>query len=103
MSNRVGWDISLHTRDTETWRGIPAYASANTSTNGVANYNDGTYVLMPIRIHMHKGRHGVVSELLLFSIMLPSFTSPSPKMHTRSPASSTAPSRWAMTLSLSIL
>jgi hypothetical protein len=33
--------------------------SANTSTEGVANYNDGTYVLMPIRIHMHKGRHGI--------------------------------------------
>jgi hypothetical protein len=56
VNNQVGWGISVHTRDTEKWRGIPAYASGNTSTNGVANYNDGTYVLMLIRIHMHKGR-----------------------------------------------
>jgi hypothetical protein len=47
VNNQVGWDISFHTRDTETWRGIPAYASANTSTNGVADYNDGTYVFLP--------------------------------------------------------
>jgi hypothetical protein len=46
VNNQVGWDISFHTRDTETWRGIPAYTSANTSTNGVANYNDGTYVFL---------------------------------------------------------
>jgi hypothetical protein len=46
VNNKVGWDISFHTRDTETWRGIPAYASANTSTNGVADYNDGTYVFL---------------------------------------------------------
>ncbi len=46
VNNRVGWDISFHTGDTETSRGIPAYASANTSTNGVANYNDGTYVFL---------------------------------------------------------
>jgi UDP-galactopyranose mutase len=59
VNNQVGWDIGFHTRDKETWRGIPAYASANTSTNGVANYNNGTYVLMPIRIHIHKGRHGI--------------------------------------------
>jgi hypothetical protein len=43
VNNQVGRDISFHTRDAETWRGIPAYASANTSTNGVADYNDGTY------------------------------------------------------------
>ena len=61
VNNQVGWDISFHTRDTKTWRGIPAYTSANTSKNGLANYNDGTYVLMPIRIHMHKGRHGIHS------------------------------------------
>jgi hypothetical protein len=47
VNNKVGWDISFHTRDTETWRGIPAYASGNTSTNGVADYNDGTYVFLP--------------------------------------------------------
>jgi hypothetical protein len=53
VNNKVGWDISFHTRDTETWRGIPAYApaaadpSANTSTNGVADYNDGTYFFLP--------------------------------------------------------
>jgi hypothetical protein len=46
VNNKVGWDISFHTRDTETWRGIPAYASANTSTNGVADYNDGTYIFL---------------------------------------------------------
>jgi hypothetical protein len=46
VNNQVGWDISFHTRDTETWRGIPTYASANTSTNGVADYNDGTYVFL---------------------------------------------------------
>jgi hypothetical protein len=46
VNNQVGWDISFHIRDTETWRGIPAYASANTSTNGVADYNDGTYVFL---------------------------------------------------------
>ncbi len=45
-NNRVGGDISFHTRDTETWRGIPAYASANTSTGGVADYNDGTYIFL---------------------------------------------------------
>ena len=39
-------DISFHTRNTQTWRAIPAYASANTSTNGVADYNDGTYILL---------------------------------------------------------
>jgi hypothetical protein len=52
VNNKVGWDISFHTRDTETWRGIPAYVpantstSVNTSTNGVADYNDGTYVFL---------------------------------------------------------
>jgi hypothetical protein len=46
VNNQVGWDISFHTRDTETWRGIPAYASANTSTEGVADYNDGTYAFL---------------------------------------------------------
>ena len=47
VNNQVGWDISFHTRDTETWRGIPAYASGNTFTNvGAQLYNDGTYVLL---------------------------------------------------------
>ncbi|MDQ3497155.1 MAG: hypothetical protein M3514_06530 [Actinomycetota bacterium] len=46
VGNQVDWDISFHTRDTETWRGIPAYDSANTSTNGEADYNDGTYVFL---------------------------------------------------------
>jgi hypothetical protein len=46
VNNQVDWDISFHTRDTETWRGIPAYTSANTSTNGVADYKDGTYVFL---------------------------------------------------------
>src|SRR5215204_5248493 len=52
VNNHVGWDISFHTRDTETWRGIPAYVPpntppTNTSTNGVADYNDGTYFFLP--------------------------------------------------------
>ena len=46
VNNQVGWDISFHTRHTESWRGIPGYASANTSTNGEADYNDGTYVFL---------------------------------------------------------
>jgi hypothetical protein len=46
VNNQVGWDVSFHTRDMETWRGIPAYASANTSANGVADYNDGSYVFL---------------------------------------------------------
>jgi hypothetical protein len=46
VNNQVGWDIGFQTRDTETWRGIPAYASANTSFNGVADYSDGTYVFL---------------------------------------------------------
>jgi hypothetical protein len=48
VNNKVGWDISFHTRDTETWRDIPAYASANTFTNVEAQlYNDGTYFFLP--------------------------------------------------------
>jgi len=52
VNNQVGQDISFHTRDTETWRGIPAYVPpntppTNTSTNGVADYNDGTYFFLP--------------------------------------------------------
>ncbi len=46
VGNNVSWDISFHTRDSTTYRGIPAYASGNTSTNGVADYNDGTYVFL---------------------------------------------------------
>jgi hypothetical protein len=46
VNNRVGGDISFHTRDSTTFRGIPAYASANTSTNGEADHNDGTYVFL---------------------------------------------------------
>ena len=46
VNNSVGGDISFHTRDSTTYRDIPAYASANTSTNGVADYNDGTYVFL---------------------------------------------------------
>jgi hypothetical protein len=48
VNNQVGWDISFHTRDTETWRGIPSYASGNiftTSNVGAQLYNDGTYNL----------------------------------------------------------
>jgi len=46
VGNSVMWDISFHTRDSTTYQGIPAYASGNSSTNGVANYNDGTYVFL---------------------------------------------------------
>ena len=46
VGNNVSWDISFHTRDFTTYQGIPAYASGNTSTNGVADYNDGTYVFL---------------------------------------------------------
>jgi hypothetical protein len=46
VNNQVSWDISFHSRDTESWRGIPAYASANTSANGVADYRDGTYAFL---------------------------------------------------------
>ncbi len=46
VGNNVMWDISFHTRDSTTYRGIPAYASGNTSTNGVADYKDGTYVFL---------------------------------------------------------
>jgi hypothetical protein len=47
VNNQVGWDISFHTRDTERWRGIPAYASGNTFTNvGAQLYNDGTYFFL---------------------------------------------------------
>jgi hypothetical protein len=45
VGNSVRWDLSFHTTQSTTYRGIPAYASDNTSTNGVANYNDGTYDL----------------------------------------------------------
>jgi len=48
VNNQVGWDISFHTRDTETSLGIPTYASGNTFTNvGPLLYNDGTYDFLP--------------------------------------------------------
>jgi hypothetical protein len=46
VNNQVDWDISFHTRDSTTYRDIPAYASANTSSKGVADYDDGTYVFL---------------------------------------------------------
>jgi hypothetical protein len=46
VGNNVSWDLSFNTTQSKTYRGIPAYASANTSTNGVADYNDGTYVFL---------------------------------------------------------
>ena len=46
VGNNVSWDISFHTRDSTTYRDIPAYTSGNTSTNGVADYNDGTYTFL---------------------------------------------------------
>src|SRR5215217_498139 len=47
VNNKVGWDISFHTRDTEPWLGVQAYAFGNTFTNvGPQLYNDGTYVFL---------------------------------------------------------
>jgi hypothetical protein len=46
VGNNVSWDISFHTTQSTTYRGIAAYASANTSTEGVADYNDGSYVFL---------------------------------------------------------
>jgi hypothetical protein len=46
VNNQVSWDISFHTRDSTTYREIPTYASANTSSKGVADYKDGTYVFL---------------------------------------------------------
>src|SRR5215203_362069 len=46
VGNNVSWDLSFNTAMSTTYRGIPAYASANTSANGVANYNDGSYVFL---------------------------------------------------------
>jgi len=48
VGNSVMWDLSFHTRDSTTYRGIPAYASANSSTNGRADYNDRTYVFLEV-------------------------------------------------------
>ena len=45
VGNKVSWDISFSAQS-KTYRGIPAYHSANTSTNGVADYNDGSYVFL---------------------------------------------------------
>jgi hypothetical protein len=46
VDNNVSWDVTFHTRDSTTYRGIPAHHSGNTSTNGVPDYNDGTYVFL---------------------------------------------------------
>jgi hypothetical protein len=46
VSNNVSWDISFNTAMSTMYRGIRAYASANTSTNGVADYNGGSYVFL---------------------------------------------------------
>jgi hypothetical protein len=52
VGNNVSWDLSFNTIQSTMYRGIPAYVpantstSTNTSTNGVADYNDGTYVLL---------------------------------------------------------
>ena len=51
VGNKVSWDISFSAQST-TYRGIPAYIPPdtstlrNTSTNGVANYNDGSYFFL---------------------------------------------------------
>src|SRR5829696_7921988 len=46
VGNNVSWSVSFHTRHSTTYRGIAAYHSGNTSTNGVADYNDGSYVFL---------------------------------------------------------
>jgi hypothetical protein len=46
VGNSVRWDLSFNTTQSTTYRGIPAYRSGNTSTNGVADYNDGTYAFL---------------------------------------------------------
>src|SRR5215218_6925520 len=46
VGNNVSWDLSFNVAMSTTYRGIPAYASANTSTNGVAGYNDGSYAFL---------------------------------------------------------
>jgi hypothetical protein len=46
VGNNVDWDLSFHSAQSTTYRGIPAYHSGNTSTNGVADYNDGFYVFL---------------------------------------------------------
>jgi hypothetical protein len=52
VGNNVSWDLSFNTTQSTMYLGILAYVpantstSANTSTNGVADYNDGTYVLL---------------------------------------------------------
>lgn len=43
VGNKVSWDLSFHTAQSTTYRGIPAYHSGNTSTNFVVPYNDGSY------------------------------------------------------------
>jgi hypothetical protein len=47
FGNNVRWDLSFHTTLSTTYRGIPAYPSGNTSINGVADYNDGSYIFLP--------------------------------------------------------
>jgi hypothetical protein len=42
LGNNVSWDISFNTAMSTTYRGIPVYHSGNTSTNGRADYNDGS-------------------------------------------------------------
>jgi hypothetical protein len=46
VGNNVMWDLSFHTSQSTTYRDIPVYHSGNTSTNGRANYNDGSYVFL---------------------------------------------------------
>src|SRR5215217_7539175 len=46
VGNNVRWDLSFNTAQSTTYRGIPAYAFGNTSTDGVADYNDGSYVFL---------------------------------------------------------
>ena len=46
VGNNVSWDLSFHTAQSTAYRGIPAYHFGNTSTNGVADYNDGSYVFL---------------------------------------------------------
>ena len=44
VGNNVRWDLSFNTTPSTTYRGIPAYRADKTSTDGVADYNEGSYV-----------------------------------------------------------
>jgi hypothetical protein len=46
VGNNVSWDLSFNVAMSTSYHGIPMYHSGNTSTNGVAAYNDGSYTFL---------------------------------------------------------